>query len=255
MNTWLQKLAYEDRFISPEEAGYKPEWGEHHGGNTIKLDTWNYGPKGYMYPPMPLPKKLYHATPFPDRIMAEGFIVPKKLKMKTFGGSDDFSSFTSLENAKRYLFVIQDLIRLANGEFDHMGTEEALDFLIQRYHGDPEQTVWLKKMILSWENYDREQGKENKRKSILQFFGHAHNSGVDMPWIFGADLKHLEPLKGLKPEDAGIVEVETVPMQWHSGTNIWHDTDMSQNYTYNTHENEWRVFNPEQNLRPIRILR
>lgn len=67
---WLHKLAHDNIEINPSTIGYdEQEWGPHHGNPSFKPDYWNYGPKGYNQPPMPLPKKLYHATPFPEKII------------------------------------------------------------------------------------------------------------------------------------------------------------------------------------------
>lgn len=71
--------------------------------------------------------------------------------------------------------------------------------------------------------------------------------------LFGADQTTLDKLKGVTVDDVAVLEVEVKPMQWHSGVNIFNDTDMSKHYTYNQSENEWRIFNPSNiiNIRSI----
>ena len=90
--------------VPPEEVGYNTEWGEHHGPVSTKLDTWSYGTKGYnpFSPPMPLPKVLYHVTPFPEKIMEEGFKAFDDPDQQTFGGHGEYVSFRSLKNAETY---------------------------------------------------------------------------------------------------------------------------------------------------------
>ena len=244
--SWLHRIAKVDPVqADPEEMGYKPEWGEHHGPVTYTPDYWNYGPKGYYSPPIPMPKKLYHATPYPDAILEQGFILPKDLENKTFGGGDEFMSFSSLENATRYKTVIQDLARVANGEVDNMQPIEVIQYFGEKWQVESKAIDGLYRDMIG----DRE---KSPRKAALFFFGYIHNyeGGRDVPFIFG-NSSVLDNLREINPDDVGVIEVETQPLQWHKGTNVFHDTDMSQSYTYNRHENEWRVYSPDA-IRPVR---
>lgn len=243
---WLQKIAREEpRIADPHEMGYEDEWGEHHGPVEYIPDTWNYGPKGYYSPPIPMPKKLYHASPYADAIIEQGFILPKDLGKQTFGGSDDFMSFTHLNNAIKYKDVIQDLVRVANGQVDHLKPRDAVQYFGDKWNVDPESLESFYKGMVG----DRQ---ESPRKAVIYFFGYIHNYGADVPFIFG-NSGVLDNFQGMDPDDVGVVEVETQPLQWNKGTNIGHETDMSQNYTYNRHENEWRVYDPS-GIRPIRRI-
>lgn len=239
--------------LPDEQLGYSPDWGEHHGQVRFVPNYWGAGAKGYYQPPMPLPKKLYHATPYPDKILAEGFRLPKDVGVQSFGGGTEYMSFTSLENARKYQEVLKDLARIANGEYDNMDWKQAFYVLSEKYGGtEPDRLKGLIEMIDGWQKYRAQTDRRHDNaRALLDFFGYAHNHGIDVPFIFGSDDKMLDIFKKVRPEQVGILEVETNPMQWHTGTNIWSDTDMSNNYTYNQHENEWRVFDPK-GIRPIR---
>jgi hypothetical protein len=51
-------------------------------------------------------------------------------------------------------------------------------------------------------------------------------------------------LRGKSPDEVKIIEATIQPLQWHSGVNISNREDMQDKYTYNKHENEWRIWNP-----------
>lgn len=242
---WIHKVAKQDPiFADPAEMGYQDEWGEHHGPVEFVPDYWNYGPKGYNSPPIPMPKKLYHATPYADIILEQGFKLPKDLGKQTFGGGDDFMSFTSLKNALSYQAVIRDLVTVANGDVDEMEPLEVVEYFGRKWKIKP-QTI-----NTFWSSTGRQ--ADDPRKAAVIFFGYIHNyeGAKHVPFIFG-NSNVLDNFVGMDPDDVGVLEVETQPLKWHSGTNIWHDTDMREHYTYNLHENEWRVFD-SSGIRPIR---
>lgn len=248
VSNWFVRIgAYWDKepvIADPVEMGYKEEWGEHHGPVSYVPDTWNYGPKGYYSPPIPMPKKLYHASPYVDTIMDEGFKLPKELGRQTFGGSEDFMSFTSLNNALSYQAVIQDLVKVANGFVDEMQPLEVFQYFAEKWKV-PQDAL---------DSFISGTGREadSPRKAAMLFFGYIHNYGgaKHVPFIFG-NSNLLDHFVGLNPDDVGVVEVETQPLEWHTGTNIWHDTDMSNHYTYNRYENEWRIYD-SQAIQPVR---
>lgn len=254
MLNWFQKIAADFVTAEPGEIGYDPSWGDYHKKVEFKPDYWNYGPAGYFGPPMPMPKKVYHATPYPEKILAEGFKTPKTVGSQTFGGGSEFMSFTSFENAKLYQEALKDMVRVANGQFDHMGLEESFRYLANKWGGTEEQRLkGLIDMVQGWQEYREKEGlRHDVQRGLVDFFGYAHNHGIEVPFLFGGSEQILEKFKKMNPDDIGIIEVETNPsLNWHNGANIWHDTDMSTNYTYNKSENEWRVFAPEM-IKPIR---
>ena len=255
-SNWLFRYSQMDEMVEadPEEVGYDPKWGEYHRKVKYKPDPWNYGPQGCSSPPMPMPKKLYHATPYPDKILSEGFKTPKELGQQTFGGGEEFMSFTSLGNAKKYQEVIKDLVRIANGEFDETSLEDAFRYFAEKWGGtESDRLDGLINMVSYWQKDRKERGKQHDtRRGLVDFFGYAHNHGIDVPYLFGGNEKIIQNLESMTPEQIGILEVETRPeLNWHSGANTWPDTDMSQNYTYNRHENEWRVYDPTM-IHPLR---
>lgn len=248
---------YSQEIISPEEMQYQEEWGEHHGPVSMKRDTWNFGPKGYPTEsgPMPLPKKLYHVTPFPQKILQEGFKIFTEPSQQTFGGHGQYTSFTTLENAKIYQEALKDYITLANMNF--ISWEDFVNkikpFLIKWQIKDS----WLN-LMKSHLNTEQKQDPNiptpNMIKQIL-----AENIGImhifsknDSFPIFISSKDTFKRFQGMSPNNVKIIETETQPVQWHFNINISPE-EMSDKYTYNKSENEWRIWNP-QHIKPVKII-
>ena len=250
------KISSEKEIIEPEEVGYQEEWGEFHKPIEIERNYWGYE-KGYptSSPPLPLPKKLYHVTLAADKIMQEGFKTFSDPEKQTFGGHGSYVSLTDYQNAKSYAEGLKDFIRAAN-----LPTNQLLDWL---------KNVFMPKWEIkeSWnENIERfQQDKHRMREdqtfeqNIREIAGEAlsiaHIYSKNRPgfpmFLNGREL--IKRFQGLSPDQVKILEVETQPLEWHSGTNIWDDVDMSNNYTTNIHENEWRIWNPQM-IKNINIV-
>lgn len=255
--------------ISHEEVGYDPEWGEHHGLVKTKRDTWNYGQLGYdsYRPPMPLPKKLYHVTPFPEKVLAEGLKNSKDTGNETFGGHGTYISFTSLKNAKIYQDALQDYIRLANLEFESWSDfENKLSPFIQKWEIRPGWISVLKERYIDYGlgRYQPELVESMlKRKPELadnitlpKILGMeigiaSHYSGKGFP-IFISSKTTFPKFKGFSPTNVKIIEVETSPLPWHSGTNM-DDEDKKMHYNYVKGENEWRIWDNNK-IRTIHVI-
>lgn len=234
--------------IPAEQVGYSKDWGEHHGDVETKLDMFNFGPSGYpkSSPPMPLPKTLYHVTPFADKIQEEGFKMFKNPEEQTFGGHGEYVSFTSLENAKIYQEGLKDYIRMTKIPLESNNIENMLNKLLPFMKKWKVKSAWLDAIKKDY-NFDQDLAKSlyNNLGSMFIF------SEAGFP-IFAHSGMTSPRLSKLDPDDVKIIEVSTVPNTWHSGVNTFMD-DMKDRYTYNAYENEWRIYNPN-NVNIISIL-
>lgn len=249
--------------IPPEEVGYETEWGESHGPVSMERDYWNYGQPGYdpYSPPMPLPKTLYHVTPFPEKVMKEGLKSFDDPEKQTFGGHGDYISFTSLKNAKMYQEGLKDFIRIANLPEDE---KIIMDFLTGYFI--PKWSIknaWLENILIQAERLaEKNTDYQLENKSIDEFLwralagdigtAHIFSKGNDIFPMFLFSGTTVRRFRGMDPKDVKIIQVETHPQEWHSGVNIF-DKDMSNRYTYNKSENEWRIWNPK-NITNIKVL-
>lgn len=270
---WYKQTDRDPQLADPSEMGYKSEWGEHHGPVEYTPDSWNYGPRGYpdRSGPMPLPKKLYHVTPNPKEIMQEGFKSFKDMSQQTFGGHGEYVSFTSLENAKIYQESLKDFTRLANEEYGIWDLprilnkwkvpKEKWDQLVSNAWSNIRDYLKNNKDTLNdFRDIDRtmhEQGSFNKLEEFLDqhpewtapaisriFEVMSFPSEAGFPLFMGTTKVLMERLKGKLADDIAILEADIPPLQWRSDVNIF-DEDMSDKYTVNTGEQEWRVWNPQ----------
>lgn len=257
---WFKK-AQED--ILPEEVEYDPEWGEHHGPVSMKRDYWNYGQPGYnsYSPPMPMPTVLYHVTPFADKISEEGFKTFTDPEKQTFGGHGEYISLTSLKNAKMYQEGLKDFIRTANLPTD---AKKIMNFLKEYFI--PKWNIsngWLENIeTQALRLAEKDADYQMNKKGIDEFLLEALFSDLGTAHIYSKGDKRFPMIlfsknvanrfRGMDPNNVKIIEAETYPQKWHSGVNIF-DKDMSDKYTYNKSENEWRVWNPT-NIKVLKIL-
>lgn len=245
---WLQRVAMwgEEELITadPSKHGYQESWGPHHGPVEFKPETWSFGKDGYPHghPPMPLPRKLYHATPYPDKILEEGIKRPDQVEHQTFGGLKEWMSFTTYESAKSYLQVIRDLITIANGKYDNVNWVAALTLFAEKWKLSESKTKHILQMVENWlgdqKRYGEVSSAHKTRQALLWFFSHAHEN---VPFLAGAEMDIFDRFKNMSPEDAGIVEFATVPLKWHNNVNNF-QVNLPEHYTYNTGENEWRLY-------------
>lgn len=242
------KTAREKVVVPASEVGYNEEtFGPHHGEVQTELDTWNY-PKGYRgdAPPMPLPKKLYHVTLAADKILQEGFKTFKDPAQQTFGGHGTYVSLTSLQNAQVYADGLKDFIYLAN-----LPTNDA-------------KMAWIRTNFrIKWGIADglykmiefRIENGATPDDALGEAMGVSHIWSKSTPrfpmFVNGKFL--LQKFRGMSPNQVKIIEVETQPLEWHPGANIFDDVDMSQKYTYNSNENEWRIWDPKL-IKAVRVL-
>jgi len=242
---WFKKAQYEEEEISPEEVQYDTKWGDHHGPVKMKRDFWNHGKPGYsdFHRPMPLPKKLYHVTPFPNEILKEGFLIQTDTKKQTFGGAHKAVSFTTLSNARLYQDALKDFIRVANGKINLNN----LSYLVKKW--DIREN-WVNDTI---KHVAIAETPEDKRKAIASQMAYLHiYSSRNFP-MFAFASNTYKKFENFDENNVKIIEVETSPLKWHHGANIWDDTNMKENYVYVKGENEWRIYGPES-LKNIRII-
>ena len=249
--------------IPPEEVEYDTEWGEHHGPVSTKRDYWNYGQKGYSEysPPMPLPKVLYHVTPFSEKIMEEGFKSFDDPDKQTFGGHGEYVSFTSIKNAKIYQEGLKDFIKMANLPVNE---ESIMKFLTEYFM--PKWNVkeaWLENIKQkALRLAERDSDYQMDKKGIDEFLwkelagdmgtAHIYSKGDRRFPMFLFSGRTINRFREMNPDNVKIIQAEIHPQEWHSGTNIF-DKDMSKRYTYNKSENEWRIWNPD-NVTSIKVI-
>lgn len=239
------KTAFFDKtpeIANPEDVGYHPNWGEHHGPVSFVPDRWNYGQKGYNEPPMPLPKKLYHVTPFPDKISAEGFKTFRDPKEQTFGGHGTYVSFTTLGNAYEYQKGLKDMVLIANGLYEWQDRYD----LAKKWGLDEKKAQHISEDVERWSQegviYNTRPPWDDNRK-LAEFLKTSTVYGSKFPLFFGSPAALLQRLATVDPKNVAILEVETTPQNWHSGINADPD-QMKGNYTYNKGETEWRIWDP-----------
>jgi hypothetical protein len=233
----------------PKAVGYKEDWGEHHGPVTYVPDTWNF-PKGYHQPPMPLPKKVYHVTPFPNEILKEGFKAFRSNTGKqTFGGHGTYVSFTSLENAKFYQEGLKDMVRIANGMYSWQDAPS----LAKKWGVSEEKVPGIVEDVDRWSREGTEPWED--RLKLAHFVKSLSLRGGKFPLFIGVGAELINRLSQVKPEDVAIMEADSSPQEWHTGLGMLAPEEMKGKYTYNEGENEWRVFSPDsippQNIRRI----
>lgn len=254
---WLQKLAawYDKPEIeaTEESVGYDPAWGEHMGRVKYKPDTWSFGSRGYPSgtAPMPIPTKLYHATIAPDKILQEGFKNFPDPKDQTFGGHGKYVSLTTLKDAEIYAEALRELSLMAHGYYDWSDVDQ----IAVKFGMPPEKVGWLKETIERWA-VERPDLPWSDRRKLFEFFSFAGTHGSKFPILAGTTDHLLKRMveQNIQPKDIGIIEATIKqPLQWHSGVNIFSDVDMSPNYTYNSSENEWRIWDPSMVVAVRRI--
>ena len=228
--------------MEPSSVGYDTsQYGEHHGPVKTVPNYWNYGALGYneFSPPWPLPKKLYHVTPFPKKILQEGFRTFTDPKEQTFGGHGEYVSLTSLPNARIYKEALKDFIRVANG----MINIHNIQAFIEKWKIRP---GWF-------ESIQREHEERNLdwQKAIEEGIGNANVYSDEFPYFCMASST-LPRFRNFSPEEVGILEVETSPSKWHSGVNMF-NTDKKGIYTVQRTEDEWRIYSPER-LKAVGIV-
>jgi len=214
---WYKTSSSPRRFAEPEELGYNPSWGEHHGPVEFQPDTWNYGAKGYPSSsgPMPLPKKLYHVTPFPEAIMQEGFKNFTEADKQTFGGHGEYVSFTSLENAKLYHEALKDIASIARGE--HKYDEETIKNFAQKWNLRKDTLDSKIQMIDSWSKHDYKNDPSfDDRAKLIEFL----NSSGNFPYFLGSGKTLVLKFEKLSPDSIAILEADiNDPMEWHNNVN------------------------------------
>jgi len=244
---WFKKVSYREEIEATEEqAGYDPSWGEHMGRVRYKPDTWNFGSRGLPSgtSAMPLPKKLYHATPDPDRILQEGFKTFINPDDQTFGGHGTYVSLTTLGNAKLYADAIKEISNVAFGKYKW---SDALS-LATKWGMEEKRAQALISTIERWSEDSFNLGKvhwDDKRK-LLGFLAFSNGHGSKFPALVGTSENLVKKFidKGITPDKVGVVEVTLKqPLKYHTGINM-DDDKLKEYYTYNSYENEWRIFDP-----------
>jgi hypothetical protein len=231
----------EDTIADPQSIGYKQEFGEHHGPVAYKPDFW-ISQKGYHSPPMPLPKTLYHVTPYPHKILEEGF--KTNLVDQTFGSGDrgGYSSFTSLENAKLYHHALKDVAKIAHEQL----TWHDLDYFCQYYQiSDSARSYLIDQAKRDVQTYTSSRNLESSSLQylLLRFLVSSFFHKSTFP-LFVDSNELLDRLKKVNVHDVAILKIETQPKRWTDNINI-NPQEMKDKYTYLPTETEWRIYQPE----------
>lgn len=185
-----------------------------------------------------IPEKLYHVTPNPQDIMKSGFKTAKELGVKGFGGHGTYVSLTTFEEAEKYLENMVIACKILNREI-------SLN----------ELKNWMKKTCGSDEAYNESlRGIKLRYKESPEYLWRVFQKA----YFFCQDnmvLFFSKPtLEGKDCDKIKIVESRPSPnLKYRHHYNIFPDVNMNPYYTYNKHEKEWRVYNPE-NIKPTILL-
>jgi len=206
-----------------------------------------------------IPDKVYHATPHADAIMKEGFKTAKELGVSGFGGHGSYVSFTTLENARIYQENMRMACRILNGAAKLADLRDWVKKMLGTdgpFAGSFEMT--MHQYLISHpdergkaEREGMDYGPFNAPSFIWEVFKHlfafAPNDGKIVLFVGEPNLA------GVKPEDIKIVEARPSPkLRFRPEINLY-DEDMSDRYTYNKYEKEWRVWSGK-NVSPVRIV-
>jgi len=205
-----------------------------------------------------IPRRVYHATPNPEMIMREGFKTAAELGVSGFGGTGDYISVTTLENARTYRDNLRMACRVINGE---VGLRELKVWMREQAKGSDapfERSFETAKHSLV---YGRPPDPEMERLGLdyppfntPEFLWEVFEKGYTMDGPGYVLFIGKPTLLRKRCEDIKIVEAEPSPrLRFRHHYNIFRDTPMSGRYTYNRYETQWRIWD-SKDLKPLRIL-
>jgi len=204
-----------------------------------------------------IPSRVYHVTPNPESIMREGFKTAAELGVAGFGGTGDYISTTTLENARTYLENMRMACKIINGL---ASLTEVREWMVKQAGGREEP--FDKAFDLAKAHYaDRHPGEEAEKMGI----DYPPFNKPDFMWEVFSDAYVMDgpgftlfigkpTLLHKRPEQIRIVEaIPSARLRFRHHYNIFPGTVMSGRYTYNNFEKQWRIWNPAD-VKPVRIL-
>jgi len=205
-----------------------------------------------------IPERVYHVTPAPETIMREGFKTASELGVRGFGGTGDYVSVTTLENAKIYRDNLVMACRVVNGE---VNLRELKDWMIEKATG--KEATFERSFKTAKERYILKHGSPPEMEEMgldyppfntPEFLWEVFELGYSMNGPGYVLFMGKPTLIHKRCENIRIVEAEPSPrLRFRHHYNIFRDTPMSGRYTYNKYEKEWRIWDP-RDLKPLRIL-
>lgn len=197
-----------------------------------------------------IPETAYHVTPEPYKIISEGFRTSKELGKQSFGGHGKYISVTTYDNALDYLESLRIVTRIMNGEISFSELKKWIiancgeNMFNQIYHSE--------KIRRKYDNKSLDEDDPDFQWDVFEkVFIYTHDGSPVCKVLY---MGKPTSLIGKKPEDIRIVEVKPSPeLRFRHEYNIFSEEDMSPYYTHNTHETEWRIWDPGK-ATPIKIL-
>jgi len=198
-----------------------------------------------------IPETVYHVTANAPAILREGFKTAAELGFRDFGGTGNYVSVTTLENARIYRDNMRMACRLING----LATlRELREWMVKAAAGSEAtfrsafETARFRFKLP--EDVDLDDPRVNTPEFLWEVFslGFALN-GPGYALFIGKPT-----LLGKRPEDIVIVEAEVLPgLRFRHPYNIIRPEDVAGRYTYNKYEKEWRIWQPKY-LKPLRVV-
>lgn len=199
-----------------------------------------------------IPEVAYHVSPEPAKIMSEGFRTAKELGKQSFGGHGTYVSVTTYANAKEYLESIRFATRIVNNtatfaEFKEWITKNCSVKVFETLYSE------AKRAAQSGSKYYAKD--ENSSEFQWQMFEKlAIYSDLDAKVCRVLYMGRPTALIGKTPQSIKIVEVQPSPeLRFRHEYNIFQDEKMAPYYTYNTHEEEWRIWDPRKAI-PVGVM-
>jgi hypothetical protein len=222
-----------------------------------------------------VPPKVYHATPYPDSILSEGF---KLRSEQTFGGHEaEYISATSRDNAQTYAEGLQLAVAFLGEHIDWYELKSRLttdwdmsekdwrlifelrtDDIIPIHNVPDRDEVslidFVRKRAMNQQTVDGDRtDRQEETRRRWHFIKGIHRKSDEFPLFFGFEVpRHL---LDIRPGDVGVVEARVRPgaevREMSHGSGLGPDNG---NVTYNGNEQEWRFWDPDL-LEPIDVIR
>lgn len=229
---WFPDWLYHQ--LSPEEAS-----------NFLgMIRATNMGPQEVRR----IPSKVYHVTSNADKILTHGFKTAEELGVSGFGGSGDYISVTTQENAKHYL----DSMRIATRVMNNTISLDELGEWITKQSGPD---TWKEIEVNAKARADISNIPLDDPRTKWDAF---RLLAIYAPKGTGAsEVLYMDKptsLIGKDPRDIQMLEV--VPdesLRFRHKYNIFRKEEMKPYYTYNVHELEWRIWDPRK-VKPVRVV-
>jgi len=199
-----------------------------------------------------IPSQVYHVTPNPEEIMQVGFRTAAELGVAGFGGTGDYISVTTLENAETYQENMRAACRVLNGM---MSLREVKEWMVRQAGGREEP---FNKAFATAKGYHpslpEEGGLDDPAFNTPEFLWEVFSHGFIMDGPGFVLFMGRPTLVHKRCENIKIIEAQPSPrLRFRHLYNIFEKTVMRGRYTYNKLEKEWRVYD-SSDLKPLRIL-